>query len=440
MGSYIPQDLATNILLRLSDGSAVARFRSVNKQWFSLLSDPKFLHRILWFDQHKDDNDEEDKKKKDSTNVLIQHHRAGRRRYIKYRNRLVYTLLSYDRQNERLIPIQPTNDHEEGLPKEYHNVELVPGINVRLQDSCYSRFSIVGYCDGIFCIYFEVRSAWSEIILWNPSTSETKILPIDSSNIPTDTGYIRFEQIGFGFDPKTKDHKVVKRGIYEHYDSAEPTLVTEIYSLRNDSWKQSQRIDYKIWSESHIRDLKTPTKHVVQSHNSGPNRRVYWHSHKAIASFDIVDEVFDRGHKFPAKLKRSMKDGDRTYRDPMCMQATSKEFMLSAIVGNHRGVYEIWSLMDYRRPESWTMLFVVSKFAVCDVVKSLGPLGSSPEGWYLFLKKDQELLAFDPETEEVKDISGIRVVPELEAPYFEVGSTYCYVPSKVSISRLNLHT
>ncbi|CAN0928324.1 F-box protein CPR1 [Linum grandiflorum] len=425
--SYIPQDLATNILLRLTDGSSIARFRSVNKQWFALLSDPKFIHQILWFDQHNDEKEKE--KKKEPTNVLI----TLPQTYGEiYRVRLAYSLLSYSEQTKKLTPIQPRTKVKKPRYLKYEKLPMVPGA-ARPKSYDWGRYKIVGCCDGIFCIHDQRSKIPEDTILWNPSTSETKILPA-SPHMPDRLGP-SWQHIGFGFDSKTRDYKVVRRRGLDH------VLMTDIYSLRNDSWREHSCVPL---DNNNNRCRLYPTQNVARSRNSGL-RRVYWYSDSCIVSFDMVEEVFDQvAHKrFPKKLKRSMSEGDKM---DMHMQTTSKEFMMSAVFGNARDEYEIWGLLDFRKRGSWTKLFVVSKFLVSDILMGLGPQGGSGGGCYMFLKiGDGKMLAYDPESEEVKeDILRIRAVPKEWRGDFRTLSfksmAYSYVSSRVSIASLTDET
>ncbi|CAN0928328.1 hypothetical protein LINGRAHAP2_LOCUS36425 [Linum grandiflorum] len=217
-----------------------------------------------------------------------------------------------------------------------------------------------------------------------------------------------WQQIGFGFDSKTRDYKVVRRRGLDH------VAMTDIYSLRKDSWREHSCIPF---DNKNKRCRLYPTQNVARSRNSGL-RRVYWYSDNCIVSFDMVDEVFDHvSHKrFPKKLKRSMSEGDKM---DMHMQTTSKEFMMSAVFGNAR---------------------------VSDIRTSLGPQGAGGGGCYMFVKiRDGKMLAYDPETEKVKkDILGFRAVPKCWCGGFRTPNwkpmAYSYVSSQVSISSLTEHT
>ncbi|CAN1137108.1 hypothetical protein LINPERPRIM_LOCUS21250 [Linum perenne] len=147
---YVPQDLVIQILLRLSDGKSIARFRCVDNQWRSLLSDPNFIHQIRWF------NHDVDKEKR--TNVLIKHPLGDQNTALPVR----YSLLSYHESSatpllRQLLPNEASTD-EPGLPiktLQCRDLPVVPG-KARPFDYCF--IDINGCCDGIFCISDQVTN------------------------------------------------------------------------------------------------------------------------------------------------------------------------------------------------------------------------------------------------------------------------------------------
>jgi F-box interacting protein len=66
-----------------------------------------------------------------------------------------------------------------------------------------------------------------EMVLWNPATRESKMLP--PMDIPTSTFTSNF---GFGFDPKTNDYKVIR---ILNFDFQQCKV--EVYSLGTNSWR-----------------------------------------------------------------------------------------------------------------------------------------------------------------------------------------------------------
>ena len=77
------------------------------------------------------------------------------------------------------------------------------------------------------------------IVLWNPATKEAKVVP--ESHVSYPQGGAQIRDLGFGFDVKTNEYKVVK--ISEIYDR-NPKLTyydleffyeAEVYCLSTDS-------------------------------------------------------------------------------------------------------------------------------------------------------------------------------------------------------------
>ena len=66
--------------------------------------------------------------------------------------------------------------------------------------------SIVGSINGLVCLDLNIYSI--AIVLWNPATNETKVVPESGISYPQGKALAR--DIGFGFDFKTNDYKVVK--------------------------------------------------------------------------------------------------------------------------------------------------------------------------------------------------------------------------------------
>ena len=80
-------------------------------------------------------------------------------------------------------------------------------------------FCVVGTCDGLLCLSEDLHfiSISERLCLRNPCVRKFVNLPSPSAN------YTRF--LGFGFDPKTKDYRVVKFVISEDsFDLANPHL------------------------------------------------------------------------------------------------------------------------------------------------------------------------------------------------------------------------
>ncbi|CAN0928901.1 Putative F-box protein At3g16210 [Linum grandiflorum] len=179
---YLTEDIVINILLRLPVAACIARFRCVCKSWRNLLSDPNFIRKTLFFRNSDDEK---------SLQVLIIGSGSSPPGNF-------YSLNSF----ETLRPIPGYNEPS----------DLVTPVGGRVTD-------ILGICDGIVCMaYTFVDASYCvvpcNIILWNPATSEAKILPPCPVH-PVGTPWqrplmVNGEYAGFGFNPQTKDYKVIR--------------------------------------------------------------------------------------------------------------------------------------------------------------------------------------------------------------------------------------
>ncbi|CAN1284191.1 hypothetical protein LINPERPRIM_LOCUS18553 [Linum perenne] len=226
--------------------------------------------------------------------------------------------------------------------------------------------SIVGCCDGIFCLNTTTRKAdgnyVQNMVLWNPTTGETKIVP-PGPHHPCHASsfalYLRSERIGFGYDP-------------EFYNGPLPLIFTEVYSLRNDSWKTlndaaSHSLDaYKLIYLNQQWDITTLR-----------NEKCYWFRREdespgtcAVISFDMSTEVFELVTiPYPTALRHHGKDGELCSAEwDECVFDWKAEscFMLKkdVIVVSFcklGGGFEIWAMLKCGVAESWTRLFTLSQ-------------------------------------------------------------------------------
>ncbi|KAL3629189.1 hypothetical protein CASFOL_026411 [Castilleja foliolosa] len=142
--------------------------------------------------------------------------------------------------------------------------------------------SIVGSCNGILCLVDNYEKG--NTVLWNPATDELKSLPPSSIECPPDAAYTKFTTRGFGFDARSEDYKVLRHvtnGLVYDDDSYKATIVqSELYSLKNDSW----------------RPLVNPVKHPWPwseiMYSTSLNGSCYWYAYDCVLSFNFADEVF----------------------------------------------------------------------------------------------------------------------------------------------------
>ncbi|CAN1319147.1 hypothetical protein LINPERPRIM_LOCUS31115, partial [Linum perenne] len=130
--------------------------------------------------------------------------------------------------------------------------------------------------------------------------------------------YHREQRIGFGYDPRTQDYKVVRVLEFDDVDAADvdaaavdmyefdpanyyngpPAIVfAEVYSLKNDSWNTLNPSNEQHYSRSRTYHI---TKYVNQHLSTYRNEKCYWFRYEGseeacvIVSFDMSTEVFER--------------------------------------------------------------------------------------------------------------------------------------------------
>ncbi|CAH9076394.1 unnamed protein product [Cuscuta epithymum] len=102
------------------------------------------------------------------------------------------------------------------------------------------RISIVDSCNGLLCLATD-----HHVILWNPATRESKMVPHVAAAEVEPKSYDH--EIGFGFGESCGDYKVVKL-IEGRGDASKRIIVASVYSLKTDTWKSIEDIEGRLMS------------------------------------------------------------------------------------------------------------------------------------------------------------------------------------------------
>ena len=95
---------------------------------------------------------------------------------------------------------------------------------------------MVGTCNGLFCLSDDKLTYSDRLCLWNPCVRKLVYLPFPNVTYATHGGFDA--TIGFGFDPKTNDYKVVRLvTLLDSFDLEHSRTVAEIYSLSTGEWR-----------------------------------------------------------------------------------------------------------------------------------------------------------------------------------------------------------
>lgn len=190
----LPESVIIEILSWLPV-KAVLRFKSVCKSWYAIIASPHFISKHLENYYNKIDNPD-----------------------------CFLTVRSVTQAGELEMGAWLVD----GDPL-YESLDDIPLYNSKMW----------GPCNGIYYLYVGYLGSRA---LWNPTINELKFLPpvIMKPDLPANFTYDGFEAYGFGFDPLTKDYKVVVIKGYgtrmDEDNSYHPPSVL-VYSLRTDSWK-----------------------------------------------------------------------------------------------------------------------------------------------------------------------------------------------------------
>ncbi len=199
--SHLPQEVVEDILSRLPVKS-LKRFKCLNKSWCALIQSPTFIAQHL---HHSSQSN--------NACLLVKHQD----------NTTKKNMLS-------LIP----NDYD------HRHGELDMSVNLGLPffNEDTQSLKVKGACiNGIVCLYGGAQFGNKDIVLWNPAMREFKVVPACPIDCPPYADY-SVEGLGFGYDAKTKDYKVVRTVyIWEVNGPLYPHLI-EVFSLNTNAWRK----------------------------------------------------------------------------------------------------------------------------------------------------------------------------------------------------------
>ncbi|CAL1353008.1 unnamed protein product [Linum trigynum] len=306
MNPNIPEELITDILWRLpiNKPSCVARFRCVCKSWCALLSNPSFILREDPLDS--------------DLQILIN--------FDNENDEPVYSLLSAD----TLDPLLPS---PVSLPFNAEN-PLEHGGRI---------ITIAGSCNGLICISRDRDG----LILWNPATAETKLVPPSPSRPQC---LWSLDAVGFGFDSETNDYKVIRQ-VKDEKGSCKCGYISEVYSLRNDSWTRLADDDDDDDGNGYCPCL--PCMQIPQW-NKGKLYWWGWDKDAKSLSFDSFDISSQEFEKVDLPIPDSEVPHNHVHEIPdyLLMMEESMVALFPLAASPRAG--EIWVLCKYWIAESWT--------------------------------------------------------------------------------------
>ncbi|KAH7864271.1 hypothetical protein Vadar_027674 [Vaccinium darrowii] len=310
MSDYLPRETLINILTRLPAKSLV-KFRCVCKSWLSLISSPDFTSTHLRLTPNQ-------------PRLLLRH-----------------------------FSVTPPYKEIYSLRSDDDDFTSLGDLDCPFKSTSGCFFRVVGCCNGLVCLSDDCFGFIYTIIIWNPAIRRYLTLPIPNLCVD-DIGPYMFA-LGFGFDPKTNDHKIIRIVYQEGEGRAKdggPPPQAEVYALSTGLWKtiKGAKIGY----------------HMVDLFWSGvfANGGVHWMAYNGgksigycnvVLVFDVGSEVF-REVKLPEKLVGEC---------PLDLAVVAYRDSISVFQYDNCGPYSckgftIWVMKQYGVEQSWSKLFIGS--------------------------------------------------------------------------------
>ncbi|XP_059644178.1 F-box protein CPR1-like [Cornus florida] len=356
MADRLPSELMTEILTRLPVKTLV-QIRCVCKAWCSLISSPNFISSKVNQTIHFN-------KINNSDTLLISHYINKRR---KGGGR--FSANFYDeRLGGRLIQL------ESPIP------------------NSASHFHIFDSCNGLVCLTDNAFDKANNLILWNPSIRKSVRLPIPSIGIDSHTNTVVRAAgsdgpygvvIGYGFDFKTNDYKVVRITCINNF----PFPEVELYSLNRGHWRRI----CVAGPIHHFCFAPRPSQAFV-------NGIVHWVGCNMVAASDISILTFDMSSEVFSQMKLPTSPENGWVVSHLAVSVLRESLCVGHFDSLVRKV-SIWVMKEYGVVESWTKLFTF------DLGRDFGGiLGFRRNGDLLFFKRYDHLFSMDLESQQVKDL------------------------------------
>jgi F-box interacting protein len=148
------------------------------------------------------------------------------------------------------------------------------------------KFRLVGTCNSLICLSHKISKYIDELFLWNPCVRKYVKLPSPNGTL---LAMGKRAYMGFGFDSKNRDYKVVRMLCHIHMGIPKYQCEVEVYSLCTGEWRMV---------------TVSPPKFVLfggEKATGSVNGALHWlafretddhNVHRFILVFDLVGEVF----------------------------------------------------------------------------------------------------------------------------------------------------
>ncbi|XP_050135725.1 F-box/kelch-repeat protein At3g06240-like [Malus sylvestris] len=326
--SETPEDKVVEILSRLPPKSLM-RFKCTRKSWCTLINSSSFVAKHL--------SNSVDNKLSSSTCILLNRSQMPVFPDKSWKYEILWSMIYLS------IYSDEHNHHYD-----------VEDLNIPFPLEDHHPVQIHGYCNGIVCVI----AGKTVIILCNPGTGEFRQLPDSCLLVPLPKEKFQLETIfgglGFGYDCKAKEYKVVQIVENCEYSDDERTFyhsiplphTAEVYTIAANSWKEIK--------------IDISTKTYPSSCSVYLKGFCYWFAsdgEEYILSFDLGDEIFHR-IQLPSRRESSFK-----FYDLFLYNESITSYCSHYDPTEDSKLFEIWVMDDYDGiKSSWTKLLTVGPF------------------------------------------------------------------------------
>jgi F-box interacting protein len=245
-------------------------------------------------------------------------------------------------------------------------------------------------CNGLVCLTDHIYN----FVLWNPSVRKCMQLPS-----PPNVTYKSHASIGFGFDAKNNDFKVVRIVINQNrHNLQKDRPVVEVYSLSTGEWRM-------------ITDPSPPICTLSRrAPNAFVNGALHWIAmkwakdrkvHCFILVFDLGDEVF-REIMLPKIQLYDPSYSVNVYGNSIAFfQDRASYYVYGNFAFLQGRATDIWLMKEYGVTSSWTMVLTVAHGKELTPIR---PIGFRRNGEVILIMHYGRLVSQDLETREKKDL------------------------------------
>ncbi|OMP08104.1 hypothetical protein COLO4_06782 [Corchorus olitorius] len=218
------------------------------------------------------------------------------------------------------------------------------------------RMLLSGPCNGLVCIAQHVSSggAITNIVLYNPSLKQHKILPQSDLLCPADVFFRESKIFGFGYDSINNDYKVVRQhswtwitGINHQNENiimgGSMMIITEVFTLKTNTWRRVGFPDNAFVCDKFQCLFNGAIHRLV--HN-------YSDSSLQLLCFDVSNET---SHLFQVPNGITKLGGTCVYGDSLSI--------FNLVLKGNEPWCDMWVMEEYGVDNSWTLLHSIRLFS-----------------------------------------------------------------------------